>query len=340
MQQASSQQPAPGAASAPRVAAVVVNYDGRELTLQAVESLRRMRYPAWDLVVLDNASRDGSSEALAERFPDLRQLRVAENRGASAGYAAGMRWAFAQGYDYVLLLNNDIEVDAGMLAELVRVAESDPAVGAVGPKCYFHAEPRRLWSAGGWLGLRNSITRERGLGEIDHGQYDRDEDVGYVTGCAILVKRAAAEAAGLWDPVYFICVDDADYCTRLARAGFRSRYAHRALLWHRVAWTTGGYTPGRNFRLGRSGAIYARRFARPWQWPGFLAWSIGAAAWAWLRELPRGNQAAATAKLRGLWAGLREELPPSPALGDALPPEITARPLRPGERAAGYSPRP
>ena len=336
MQQSPSQQPEPGAGTAPRVAAVVVNYDGRELTLQAVESLRRMRYPAWDLVVLDNASRDGSIEALAERFPDLRQLRVAENRGASAGYAAGMRWAFAQGYDYVLLLNNDIEVDAEMLAELVRVAESDPAVGVVGPKCYFHAEPRRLWSAGGWLGFRNSITRERGFGEIDRGQYDRDEDVGYVTGCAILVRRAAAEAAGLWDPVYFICVDDADYCTRLARAGFRSRYAHRARLWHRVAWTTGGYTPGRNFRLGRSGAIYARRFARPWQWPGFLAWSIGAAAWAWLRELRRGNQAAATAKLRGLWARLREELPPSPALEAELSEEITARPVG----AAGYPPTP
>ena len=223
MRQAPSHQPAPGAGSAPRVAAVVVNYDGRELTLQAVESLRRMRYPAWELLVLDNGSRDGSPQALAERFPDLLQLRVGENRGASAGYAAGMRWAFAQGFDYVLLLNNDIEVHPDMLAELVSAAESDPAVGAVGPKCYFHAEPRRLWSAGGWLGFRNSITRERGFGELDRGQYDRDEDVGYVTGCAILVKRAAAEAAGLWDPVYFICVDDADYCTRLARAGFRSR---------------------------------------------------------------------------------------------------------------------
>jgi GT2 family glycosyltransferase len=315
--------------ASPRVAAVVVNYDGREVTLDAVASLRRMRYPAWDLVVLDNASRDGSPRALAAAYPDLLQLAVGVNRGSSAGYAAAMEWAFGNGYDYVLLLNNDIEVDPDMLAELVRLAESDAQIGAVGPKCYFHGEPTRLWSAGGVLRFRQSITRERGYGELDRGQYDADGDVDYVNGCAILIRREAAAAVGGWDPVFFICVDDADFCTRLARAGWRCVFAHRARLWHRVAWTTGGYTPGRNFQLARSGALYARRYARWWQWPGFLAFSLAAFAAAFLRELPRRNQAAAVAKLRGLWAGLREPLPPPPRLGDPRPPELTAHPLRP-----------
>jgi GT2 family glycosyltransferase len=294
----------------PRVAAVVVNYNGREVTQQAVESLRRMDYPSFDLVVLDNASTDGSPEALAQAWPDLRQLRLDVNRGSASGYAAGFRWAFEHGYDYVLLLNNDIEVEPGMLAELVRAAEADAKIGAVGPKCYFHGDRRRLWSAGGILRFRESITRERGYGEIDRGQYDRDEEVDYINGCAILIRRAAAEAAGMWDDVFYICVDDADFCTRIKRQGFRCVYVHRAVLYHRVAFTTGGYSPGRNFQFGRSGAIYVRRYARPWQWLTYLAFTTAAFPVAWLRERRRGNQAAVVAKLKGMRAGLSAEIPP------------------------------
>ncbi|MFY9825621.1 MAG: glycosyltransferase family 2 protein [Thermoanaerobaculia bacterium] len=299
----------------PKVAAVVVNYNGRDVTLQAVASLRRMTYLNFDLVVLDNASTDGSPEALARDFPDLLQVRVEANRGSSSGYAAGFRWAFEHGYDYVLLLNNDIEVEPEMLAELVKVAESDPKIGCVGPKCYFHGDRRRLWSAGGILRFRESITRERGYGEIDRGQYDRDADVDYVNGCAILIRRTAAEAAGSWDDLFFICVDDADFCTRVKRQGFRCLYAHRAVLYHRVAYTTGGYRPDRNFQFGRSGAIYVRRYANPWNWLTWLAFTAASLPVAWLREARKSNQAAVVAKLKGIREGMRIRIPPPPRLG-------------------------
>jgi GT2 family glycosyltransferase len=303
----------------PRIAAVVVNYNGKDITLQALASLRGMTYGAFDLVHLDNASTDGSSEAVAAAFPDVRQMRVEVNRGSSSGYAAGFRWAFENGYDYVLLLNNDIEVEPDMLTRMVEVAESDPRIGCVGPKCYFWGERQRLWSTGGILRFRESITRERGYGEIDRGQYDQDADVDYINGCAILIRREAAEAAGMWDSIFFICVDDADFCTRLRRQGFRCVYAHRAVLYHMVAYSTGGYTPGRNFELGRSSAIYVRRYARPWQWLSFFGFSAAAFAVAWLRELRRGNQKAAVAKVRGIREGLKIELPPAAALVTSPP---------------------
>lgn len=298
----------------PRVAAVVVNYNGKEVTLQAVESLRQMTYPNFDLVVLDNASTDGSPEALAQAYPDLKQLRVEVNKGSSSGYAAGFRWAFENGYDYVLLLNNDIEVLPDMLDRLVEVAESDPRIGVVGPKCYFHGDRQRLWSAGGILRFRESITRERGYGEIDRGQYDRNDEVDYINGCAILIKRSAGEAAGVWDPIFFICVDDADFCTRVKQKGFRCVYVHRAVLYHMVSYTTGGYTPGRNFLFGRSSALYARRYARPWNWLTFFAFSTAAFGVAFLRELRKGNQAAAVAKLKGIREGLKTDPRPHEVL--------------------------
>lgn len=306
----------------PRVAAVVINYNGLEVTLQAVRSLRQMTYPAFDLVVVDNGSTDGSQDALARAFPDLLQERVEVNQGSSSGYDHGLRWAVEGGYDYILLLNNDIEVEPDMLDRLVEVAESDPTIGCVGPKCYFHGDRERLWSAGGILRFQEAVTRERGHGEVDRGQYDEDAEVDYVNGCAILIRREAALAAGSWDPVFFICVDDADFCTRVKRKGFRCFYAHRAVLYHMVSYSTGGYTPARNFRLGRSTAIYVRRYARPWQWLSFFAFSGAAFVYAWLRELRHGNQASAVAKLKGIREGLRTELPP--------PPDI---PVEAGERA-------
>ena len=153
----------------------MVNYNGKEVTLQAVASLRRMTYPAFDLVVLDNASTDGSPEALGaglSRPPAARAWRAtAAARPAMPPASAGRS---SNGYDYVLLLNNDIEVEPDMLDRLVRGGrERSPRSACVGPKCYFHGDRQRLWSAGGMLRFRESITHERGYGEIDRGQYDR-----------------------------------------------------------------------------------------------------------------------------------------------------------------------
>jgi GT2 family glycosyltransferase len=307
--------------SHPRVAAIVINYNGFEITSEALASLRRMDYPAFDLILVDNGSTDGSADRIAAAFPDLHQERVAENRGSSSGYAYGFRWAFERGYDYVLLLNNDIEVEPGMLSRLVEAAESDPKIGCVGPKCYYQDRRRHLWSAGGRIRFRESITHERGYRELDGGQFEADADVDYVNGCAILIKRSAAEAAGSWDPVFFICVDDADFCTRVRAHGFRCVYVHRAVLYHRVAFSTGGYTSGRNFQFGRSSAIYVRRYASFWQRARYFAFIAAAFAAAFLRELPRGNQGAAVAKLRGIRAGFRLPLSAPPGLAGVAQPE-------------------
>jgi GT2 family glycosyltransferase len=314
-------------AELPRVAVVVINYDGRDITLQALASLSRTTYPRCDLVVVDNGSRDGSAEAIAARFPQVRQLRVEVNRGSALGYHAGLRWALEQGYDLVALANNDIEVQPELVAELVAAAQRHPRAGCIGPKCRFAGERDRLWSAGGVLRFRESITRERGFGERDRGQYDEDAEVDYVNGCFVLVRREAALAAGLWDPVFFICVDDADFCTRVKRAGWSCLYAHRAVLYHHVAYSTGGYTPARNLQIGRSSAIYARRYAGPLGWAAFLLAALAAAPIATLRELGRGNAAAPWAKLRGIARGLREPLPPPPRWPPDGPPP--ARELAP-----------
>ena len=298
--------------SVPSVACIVLNYNGRELTLDTVASLLAMDYPRTRVVVVDNGSTDGSHEAVQAAHPEVVALRVEENRGIAHGLNLGITWALERDFDYLLLLNNDIEADPAMLGELVRVAEADPTIGCVGPKTYYWADRRRLWSAGGIIRFRESVTRERGMGQLDRGQYDRDREVPYVNGCAMLVRRKAQLETGLWDPLYYVGIEDADWCMRMRRLGYRAYYAHRALLWHRVSPTLGGYKASRTRQTGRGSALFVRRFASPWQKATFFLFHALAIPAAFLRELPRGNQAAAVAKLKGVLEGWREELPPPP----------------------------
>ena len=309
-----SPQPTPDRAiPLPQVLAIVLNYNGREITLSTVASLLALDYPGLGILVVDNGSTDGSDAAIAEAFPAVRRLRTEVNLGISGGLNLGFRVGLDEGWDYLMPMNNDIEVAPDLLRELVAAAGPDRTIGCVGPKCfYFFGDRNRLWSAGGTLRFRESVTRERGMGELDCGQYDCDGEVDYVNGALMLIRREALLAAGLWDPVYHVSVEDADWCVRMKRAGFRCWYAHRARLWHMVSPTTGGYTAGRTFRTGRSTAIFVRKYAGPAGWAGFLLWTAVALPIAFLRELPRGNAGAVVAKLRGVLQGLRVALPEPP----------------------------
>ncbi len=290
----------------------MLNYNGAEVALETLESLCQLDYPRFDPIVIDNGSTDDSYARISERYPEILQLRVRTNRGISWGLNHGIQHALDRGYDYVLLMNNDIEVERSLLDELVAAAEADPSLGCVGPKCYYFSDRQRIWSAGGILRWRESITRERGDGELDCGQYDRDQRVDYINGCAVLIRRAALEATGFWDPVYYLGVEDADFCTRMKRQGWHCGYVHRARLWHKIAHSLGVYKPARTFHTGRSGAIYLRKFATPSQWARSLLFLGLAIPAAFVRELPRGNQGAAIAKLRGFAAGLGTTLEPIP----------------------------
>ncbi|HKI85120.1 MAG TPA: glycosyltransferase family 2 protein [Thermoanaerobaculia bacterium] len=295
-----------------RVAAIVLSYNGREVLLQALASLGAMSYTAFDLIVVDNGSTDGSEAAVREASPAATVVRTEQNLGPAGGLNLGIRWALERDYDFLLLLNNDIEVEPTMLDELVAAAERHPDAAAIGPKIYYHGERRRIWSAGGIIRFKESVTRERGQRSIDHGQFDREEEVDYVNGCAMLIPRRAFSLAGLWDPVFFLSVEDADWCTRAKRHDLHCYFAPRAIVYHMVSFTTGDYRAGRTYHTGRSTAVFIRRYATPFQWMTYLLFSLAAFPLAYLRELKRGNQKAAVAKMRGMWDGLRIPIPEPP----------------------------
>ena len=300
------------------VAAVLVNWNGADDTLATLASLDRAEgFDRARVLVVDNGSTDGSAARLRRERPGLELVETGENLGFAGGNLVGIRRALADpAVGYVLLINTDVEVDPGFLAPLQ--ACRDPRVGAAGPKIFYFDPRDRLWAAGGHLRIRETVTVEHGRGEPDAPRYSRPADVTYLTTCCLLIPRDALLAVGPPDPLYFINVDDADWCRRAAAAGYRLRYVPESRLWHKVAASTAGsYTPTKTFHTGRSNALYVRRHAGPLGLAGFLAATLATLPLAFLRELPRGNARSVRSKAKGIWAGLTAPLPPPPRLAEA-----------------------
>ncbi len=292
-----------------KVAGIVLNYNGKDLTLKTLSSLKRVRYKYWEIIVVDNGSTDGSYEAIKSRFADVLQVRKEPNEGISPGINLGLEVAYKRGADFMLVMNNDIEVKEDMVDILVENAYQYPECSCYGPKVYYYEDRNRIWSAGGKIVFREAVTFERGMGKVDKGQWNKLEIVDYISGCAVMIRRSVLEKIGLWDETYFLGVEDADWCYRAKLAGFPSLYIPYTHMWHMVSPSLGTYTPFRNFHTARSTVIFLRKFARIGWVSFFICFSL-AIPLAALRELPRKNTRAVFAKIKGAIDGLRTNLKP------------------------------
>lgn len=220
-----------------KVFAILINYAGLEDTLGCVESLKKQTYPNLEIIVVDNASPDGSGEILKEKLRDCcTVLLETENLGFSHGNNVGIRYALAHGADSLLFINNDTVQDPELVQKLYS-AHNETTVTV--PKTYYYSDPNVLWdtgsSASSWGRLYN-----RGLGEIDKGQYEREKNVDLFTGHCVLMHRNCIELAGMWDESYFMYVEDTEYALRLKSKGVAIRYVPDAKLWHKVSRSSGG----------------------------------------------------------------------------------------------------
>ncbi len=252
--------------SLPHVTIVILNWNRKADTLECLDSIRRMNYPAFSVVLVDNGSTDGSPDAF-EHWSDgeipVTLIRNEKNLGFVGGSNQGMRHALATDTDYVFLLNNDTVVEPDVLAILVQAAERSGDIGMVGPKIYQYGKVNILDSAGTrtipWLAQGFLI----GHGEEDHGQYDYSAEMPYVTGTALLVKRAVLEKVGLMDEDYFCYFDDFDWGMKAREAGYKLHLEPKAVVHHKGSQTAGLNSPFYMRHMVRSRILFARKHVPP-----------------------------------------------------------------------------
>jgi len=247
--------------TSPIVFIIVLNWNGKDDTLECLRSLLKLDYPNFETVVVDNGSTDGSEEVIRSLFPSVRFIQTGRNLGYAGGNNVGIKHALSQGVDYVWLLNNDTTVDPQALKALVETAASDPRIAFVGSKIYYYDKPDVIWCVGGTIDLaEGGRTDHPGMGQEDRGQFESISDVGYVTGCSLLASRAAIEAIGFLPEEYFLYFEETDWNLAAQKKGYRTVIAPASLVWHKYE-DVGAYKERFIYYFFRNRVLIVRKYS-------------------------------------------------------------------------------
>jgi GT2 family glycosyltransferase len=230
----------------PRVTVVIPNWNGERFLRLCLGSLREQTLGAFETILVDNGSVDGSVTFVKEHFPEVDVVPLDENRGIAAAFNAGIEASTAE---FVVLLNNDTEQDPGWLEALVRGAEDHPEAGFFASKLVDFHDRTMLDGAGDAMRL-SGLPYRLGHGERDGGRFDRP---GYVFGAcaaAALYRRDMLDEVGLFDEDFVSYCEDGDLSFRAQLAGYRCFYVPGAVVYHMGSASTGGKRSPTATRLG------------------------------------------------------------------------------------------
>jgi len=212
-------------ASMPKVSIVILNWNQKDKTLACLHSLKKISYPHYEIVLVDNGSTDDSVSAIRKEFPEIKVIENRRNLGVAGGRNVGIGYVQKEGTDFLLFLDNDTIVDKDFITEMVKAGENDERVGILTGKIYFYSEPKKIWCAGCSLNLYRRHISAIGYDEIDKGQYDELREVDHVAGCCLMIKKKVIDEIGLLDQNFIeYFTEDTDWCLRAKKKGYKVVY--------------------------------------------------------------------------------------------------------------------
>lgn len=272
-----------------KVAIITLNYNGKEDTLELLESLKKFQIVSKETafgrtnfkfqiktIVVDNASSDGSVSAIRKQFPEIDVIQTGENLGFGGGYNKGLEYAQIWGADYFLLVNNDSTVgDPEILEKLINTIKKDPKIGMVAPKILFekgfefHKDRysnqdlgKVIWYGGGSFDWDNIQSVHRGIDEVDKAQYDVEEETCFITGACFLVKKEVLEKVQGFATDYFLYFEDADLNKKILDAGFKLYYCGKTYIFHKVSRSTGIGSSLTDYYHSRNRLMFGFKYAK------------------------------------------------------------------------------
>ncbi|QJW94299.1 glycosyltransferase family 2 protein [Frigoriglobus tundricola] len=214
--------------AAPRVAVVVVNYNGTDDTHKCLKSLRELDYPNAEIVLVDNGSKPQVGAAFASAYPWVRVIQNPVNGGWAGGNNVGIRDALARGADHFVLLNNDTVVAPALVTRLL--AGLSAGYGVVGPLVHWMDEPDVVMMDGCTFDAPGSVSF---FDRVTIGAPPAITDVEIVYGCCLTTTAEVIRRIGLLDERFFLIHEESDFCLRARRAGFRCGVLPETLVWHK-----------------------------------------------------------------------------------------------------------
>ncbi len=240
----------------PLVSIITINYNNADITAALIESLRKVSYPAVEIIVVDNGSTENPN-SIKDRYPFVNLVKTGKNLGFAGGNNVGFQSARG---DYFLMLNNDTEVDPHFIEPLLERLESDPHIGAVSSKLIYYGSNEIIQYAGS-TPINQFTGRNKYIGqkERDHGQYNYCRPTHYGHGAAMMIPRRVLEKVGLMADLYFLYYEELDFCERLRKAGYTIWYSGRSKVYHKESMSVGKESPLKTYYMTRNRLLFLRR---------------------------------------------------------------------------------
>ena len=262
----------------PLVSIVSVNWNEEEVSRLMLDSLRKVSYPSFETLLVDNGSTRGNLDNVSSLYSRTKLIRSEENLGFAGGN--NLAFPYVQG-KYILLLNNDTEVDPDFLGPMVDYLEENPSVGIVCPKLFFFDHPDTLQFAGATafhpLTVRN---RKLGYQVKDEGQFDEVREIAFANGACMLFRASLLEEVGPLYEGYFLYYEELDFCEKVKRAGYTIHMVPESKIFHKVSFSTGRNSPLKTYYFHRNRLRFVRRNPESF----FLPWT---SLYFWLIVTPR-----------------------------------------------------
>lgn len=223
----------------PKVSIIIVNWNGLEDTLECLESLRKIDYNNYEIIVVDNNSSGDDVIVIEEKHGNfIKQIIINKNNlGFSGGNNVAIDSALKDNADVILLLNNDTIVEPNFLTNLVKASIEHPNAGILTPMINYYSNKSVIWSAGGKISKLKASGFSSGYNR-DEKYFRMNDYCTFASGCCMYIKREVFEKIGLLDEKYFLYLEDTDFCYRTVKAGFKILYAGESLIYHKVQSTT------------------------------------------------------------------------------------------------------
>jgi len=283
-----------------KVAIIIPHYNGQKLLEDCLSSLFKTGYTGYKVYLVDNASNDGSPEWAKQTYPQIQVIKSGKNLGYAGGCNLGIR---STTEDYVVLLNNDTEVEPDWLEKLVNIMDSDQSIAAAQPKILWLKDRTQFDYSGGAGGLMDAYGYPYCRGRLfegienDRGQYDRHPAaIFWASGSASIYRRTALDGSGLLDEDFFMHMEEIDLAWRIHLLGLRVVSVPGSVIYH----LSGGSLPTGNFRKmylnHRNSQLMMWKnyslFSLLWIWPGRMLLEAAAFAkavtsgnWEWARAI-------------------------------------------------------
>ncbi|KFD38704.1 glycosyltransferase family 2 protein [Schleiferia thermophila] len=243
--------------SFPLVSVLSVNFNQTQMTLELIDSLKKVSYPNVEIVIVDNGSEKDSPDAIPKTFPEIKFVKTGKNLGFAGGNNFGLKHCTGE---YIFFVNNDVLVTPGFLEPLVTHFQQHPECGMASPRIVYHQPPGLLQYAG-TTPINPYTVRNKGIGykEPDVGQYRDIRPTSYIHGAAMMVPRKVIEKVGEMYEDYFLYYEEVDWNERIRKAGYEIWYVGTSQIIHRESVSVGGMSPLKVYYLNRNRLLFARR---------------------------------------------------------------------------------